>query len=221
MEKDRLDNKWQGSHTIIDDAESVVKRFKKFAPDYDKAVAEWGYRAPEVISNLVVKYLPKTAHIVDAGCGTGLAGESLKIKGYTRLAGFDISPDLLCLADPKQAYGMLNIVDMLKTPYPYLPNYFEGLVCIGVLSFFTDIAPLMDEFCRIVRDGGLIFLTLRDDLYISYKQNELFEQLIKSGKLQVLETVGNQPYLPDHKDYREDIRISYYVYQILPNNANL
>ena len=221
MNEKKLDIKWQGSDTITDDSEAVINRFKKFAPEYDKAVEEWGYRAPDIASNLVEKYLPKAARIVDAGCGTGLGGEVLKTRGYTQLTGFDISPDLLSLADSKQAYLMLNVIDMLNQPYPYLTNYFDGLICIGVLSFFSSISPLIAEFRRIVKDGGLLFLTLRDDLYINYQQNELFEKLIDSGALELLEVIKNQPYLPAHKDYCENIRISYYAYRVLHSRSDI
>jgi len=210
-----LDKKWKGSDTIVNNIEQVINRYKEFAPEYNLATLEWGYESPNIISDLASHHLSKKLKIIDAGCGSGLCAQSLSNKGYKNIVGFDISPDMLQLAYSSQCYSMVNIVDMLKQPYPYLSNYFDGLTCGGVLSFFTDITPIIKEFFRIVKSGGILIFTLRDDLYKKYKQDELFSNLIDQGNMELIEALRDQPYLPNHLDYGNEIRITYYVFRIL------
>ena len=58
-----------------------------------------GYLLPFLIAAWVARYVPVgEGPLLDAGCGTGLSGPSLKALGYDDIAGLDLSPEMLSVA---------------------------------------------------------------------------------------------------------------------------
>ena len=71
-------------------------RYNQWAKDYERDLAEtFGRPDREPIVDLVLKYVAKEAHILDAGAGTGLLGQWLHAEGYRHLAGIDLSSGML------------------------------------------------------------------------------------------------------------------------------
>jgi len=58
-------------------------RYDQWAADYDSDLAaEFAWSAPQNATAVFVKHVDKSAHILDAGAGTGLVGECLAGVGY-------------------------------------------------------------------------------------------------------------------------------------------
>lgn len=61
----------------------VREAYKAWARSYDKDTVEgMGYIAPAVSADKLAEYLARDATILDAGCGTGLAGVELARRGF-------------------------------------------------------------------------------------------------------------------------------------------
>lgn len=77
--------------------------------------------------------------ILDVGCGVN------KLKGAI---GIDRNPrtkaDVLC--------------DLDHIPYPFRDNSFDRLQAVHVIEHVSDVIRAMEEFHRLVRPGGVIFL---------------------------------------------------------------
>lgn len=77
--------------------------------------------------------------ILDVGCG---------IKKYPGSVGIDVNPrsaaDVLC--------------DLDRFPYPFRDCSFDGVRAIHVIEHVSDVIRTMEEFHRLVRPGGRIFL---------------------------------------------------------------
>ena len=107
--------------------------------------------------------MPLDAHVLDAACGSGLTGAALRDLGYAHIDGIDISPALLDLAERTGAYERLQRVDMQAFPLPFDDDSYDAVNFIGALTYF-DTNEVLRELCRIVRPGGVVAFSQRDDI---------------------------------------------------------
>ncbi|HET7319412.1 MAG TPA: methyltransferase domain-containing protein [Nitrospirota bacterium] len=105
-----------------------------------------------------LKYLPKDEPILEAGCGLGAWVIYLSEKGYD-IAGIDNNEaviEQLKAWNPslKVMYG-----DIRKLPYD--DNSLGAYISLGVVEHFEEgCGEAMKEAYRVLRPGGLVFLTV-------------------------------------------------------------
>lgn len=96
--------------------------------------------------------------ILDMGCGVGVNSNYLFQKGF-KVIGIDASENMLNNA--RKLYPNITFVNqnILKTSYP--DDSFDGIVLAYVIEHFNDegLLKLRDEITRLLRDGGLLFIT--------------------------------------------------------------
>lgn len=139
--------------------------YKDWANSYDEDTVEgMGYVAPRVTADKIASLLKPGAVILDAGCGTGLAGEALAERGFKTIDGMDISPDMLEVARAKRAYRTLQTEDMTG-PLSYESNAYDAVVCVGTFTH-AHVGPKgFDELVRITRRGGPIVATVHEEVW--------------------------------------------------------
>jgi predicted TPR repeat methyltransferase len=188
--------------------DEVRQYYDALAADYDATLDRWGYAAPGRAAQLVMARLGSAgagANVLDAGCGTGLAGAALRAAGYTgRLTGLDLSPISLQRAAERQVYDSLDIAD-LQRPLPIADNVFDGAICVGVLTYVPDVSGIWRQFCRVVRPGGVIVCTQRDDLWHSRTCAGALDELERDHRWTVFHLSTPQPYLPGNDDFGDRI----------------
>ena len=82
--------------------EETRDAYKDWAKSYDEDTVEgMGYVAPAVAADKVKSLVKPDAVILDAGCGTGLAGVELAERGFKTIDGMDLSPEMLDVAREK------------------------------------------------------------------------------------------------------------------------
>jgi SAM-dependent methyltransferase len=88
-----------GAQTV----EDIGRSYASWASDYDASMLQAGYRHPMICVGLLTRHLTTNARsLLDAGQGTGLVGEWLKILGYKEVCGFDVSQGMLDRAAPRR-----------------------------------------------------------------------------------------------------------------------
>jgi SAM-dependent methyltransferase len=89
---------------------------------------------------------------VDLACGTGRIGAWLAGRGVRRVAGVDLSPEMLERARARAVYAELHCADLRRTP---LGDGVADLV-VNVLAceHLPDLAPLYAEAARLCRPGA-------------------------------------------------------------------
>lgn len=139
--------------------------YKDWAQSYDEDTVEgMGYVAPGVMADKIASLLQPDAVILDAGCGTGLAGEALAGRGFKTIDGMDISPDMLEVARGKGAYRTLQTEDM-TSPLSYETNTYHAVMCVGTFTH-AHVGPRgFDELVRITRPGGPIVATVHEEVW--------------------------------------------------------
>jgi predicted TPR repeat methyltransferase len=127
---------------------------------YDDEAQATGWHGPEVAFGLAYRYLEPGQSILDIGIGTGLGSALFRQAGLT-VHGMDLSPEMLDACRLK-GFTELQAHDLTVTPYPYQAESMDHVVCVGVLPFFEDLAPVFSEAARILRKGGLFVFAVSD-----------------------------------------------------------
>ncbi len=203
---------WGKDYTT--DSTAVERDYDQFAAtgSYDETFDEWGYVGPETAAAIMRNYVPTDGRILDAACGSGLTGVALRRLGYTHIDGIDISEGLLELAERTGAYERLARVDMQVFPLPIADGEYDAVNFIGALTYFeTD--EILRELARVVRSGGRVVFTQRDDIMRDQDYGAKLARLERDGVWRRVFGTEPMPYLPNHPDYGDAIKIHYFVYE--------
>lgn len=95
-------------------------------------------------AELLLADMPKTARILEIGCGNGEVGRYLKGNGWTDYTGLDLSP-------PADIVG--SILDWRKLGL--LPDSFDVIIAFEVIEH----VPCCDDCFELLRPGGTLRLT--------------------------------------------------------------
>lgn len=202
-------SKHEGLANISKNSDSVAKYYDTWSGDYDETLAEWRYDAPEDVASILQAELSPESVILDAGCGTGLSGKALRSVGFEAIDGIDVSSQSLKIAEASGAYKTLRAVDMQHLPLPVSDDRYDGLTCVGVLTYLTDSIGTLREFCRIVRPGGLVVFTQRSDLFTERKFDGVLEELSDEGRIEQVRVSSPRPYLPENEEFGDKILVHY------------
>lgn len=165
------------------DKEGAVSLYDRWAETYDETLRSWDYPAPRRTAELLRTFAdaatPDTGRpvprglaalrdgslpLLDAGCGTGLSGDALRVAGFTNLVGTDVSQQSLDVCRRKGVFAALHLADLegAAGPLPFADDSLAGVACVGVLSYVHRFDRAFSEWCRIVAPGGLVAFTHRD-----------------------------------------------------------
>lgn len=174
----------------------VAELYDKWAATYDVDMASVGYRHPSICLALLARYLPRdAAPLLDAGAGTGLAGEWLGIIGYDHVEALDISPGMLEVARSKKVYKRLHVA-ALGGELPFADGTFAGIVSSGVFTTGHVGPDGLDDLVRICRPGGVIVLTVKLPLWTGGFADHV-NALAARGLLTLIEQTPPYASMPD------------------------
>jgi len=198
------------------DSTAVERDYDTFAENgaYDETFDEWGYVGPETAAAILKNYVPMKSRILDAACGSGLTGSALRALGYEHIEGIDISAGLLELAAHSGAYDRVERVDMQTFPLPFEDSVFDAVNFIGALTYF-ETTEILRELCRVVRSGGFVVFSQRDEIMRSQQYGEQLEELERDGLWKRTFGTEPMPYLPHHPEYGAAIKVQYFVYEVM------
>ena len=141
--------------------EYVADTFDSFAESFDSVLTNLEYQAPQLIGKLVRESLgePKASLIVlDAGCGTGLAGPLLR-PFAKELIGVDLSTGMLSQAEGRGIYDSLLKADLIDHLRNCASNY--GLIAAAdTFNYFGDLSELLPACFSALNDDGWLVFTL-------------------------------------------------------------
>jgi predicted TPR repeat methyltransferase len=139
----------------------VRNTFDRFAASFDAVLEGLDYRAPAIVAELVAERLgaPRgNLDVLDAGCGTGLAGPRLRPFART-LTGIDLSPRMLAAAAARKAYDELGAAE-LTAFLEARPRSYDLVVSVDTFCYFGDLAPVAAGLATALRSGGHAAFTL-------------------------------------------------------------
>jgi predicted TPR repeat methyltransferase len=135
--------------------------FDKYAPYYDRSLAKLHNSGPQLIVDALVAldFEPQGVwNIIDAGCGTGLAGELVK-PFARRIIGVDLSQKMLQQAASRGIYDELIHADMVAFARSR-PEQFELIVAADALTYCGELGAFFQASAERLTSGGLLVFTL-------------------------------------------------------------
>ncbi len=182
--------------TAPTDPVEVRALYDAWADRYEVEVDAWDYRTPTDVAELLRDAQPDAAHVLDVGCGTGRSGRALRDAGFVSIVGCDLSPKALAYAEATGVYERVVEVDLQQLPTPFANDEFDALSCVGVLTYVPDTGATLREFSRLVRSGGTIVFSQREDVWAERECRELIDRLVAEGVCDAVHVSEPRPYLP-------------------------
>ncbi|RVT84077.1 methyltransferase domain-containing protein [Rhodobacteraceae bacterium CCMM004] len=158
----------RGTATGADQHRSAVEIFDQFAEDYDENLAAIANRGPQLIAATLEELGLNQDHsrrVLDAGCGTGLCGEFLRLYAK-ELHGVDLSVKMLEQAMRKDLFHYLARTDLSRLE-TYPEGRFDLVVCADVFVYFGDLRETLTNLHAKMTPGAWLVFTVErapDDL---------------------------------------------------------
>ena len=112
-------------------------------------------RTPRLIElailNALGVELPKSANILDFGCGAGRTIRSLRALGYANTFGYDVGDGRNLLGIEREH---ISVGSLLHLKLPYEDNTFDLVTSDQVFEHVQDQVRVFQELWRITKPGG-------------------------------------------------------------------
>ncbi len=120
----------------------------------------------------------KTIKILDLGCGDGYLLNLLKQSGYKNLYGVDISKTRVKRALELTKLPNKHIVASLGEKTPFLPNFFDVIICSEVMEHIPKPDLLLKEIHRLLKDEGMFIISTPNEEKLKFKRCVHCQKLI-------------------------------------------
>lgn len=151
---------------------SSVRRFyDELAPDYHRIFPDWDAsmaRQATALDQLLTSRLGPGPHrILDCACGIGTQAIGLAGRGHP-VTGTDLSPRAAAraAAEARTRGVPLSTAAADMRALPFGPAAFDAVVCadnsVAHLLAPEDVSDALVSLRRVLRDDGLLLLTVRD-----------------------------------------------------------
>lgn len=139
----------------------VERTFDAFAATFDANLSALGYRAPQLVAELLRELLPPPARqfdIHDLGCGTGLCGPM--VRDWSRdLSGCDLSQGMLDKAERRHVYDDLHHAELVAHMRAH-PARWDALICADTLCYFGELGEALQAAAQALRPNGHLVFTV-------------------------------------------------------------
>jgi predicted TPR repeat methyltransferase len=144
-------------------ANYVREVFDQYASRFDDALTRGlSYKGPELLFTCVREASGPNFHVgsmLDLGCGTGLGAVPFR-PFVDRLAGVDLSPNMVELARDKKIYDQLAVSDIMTFLAGEAPGGHHLILAADVFAYFADLAPVIAASARGLAPDGVLAFTV-------------------------------------------------------------
>jgi predicted TPR repeat methyltransferase len=137
--------------------------FDQYAPRFDRALGDLGYRAPALLRDAVVAEANgrRFGTMLDLGCGTGLAGAAFR-PHVDRLVGVDLSSKMIEEARGKAIYDALTVGDIAQflSRQHAAGSSADLIIAADVFAYIGDVGAVCAAVARVLAPGGLFGFTV-------------------------------------------------------------
>lgn len=182
--------------------------YDDWATSYERDNLVKGFRLPWMAAAFLARHLPSgSGPILDAGCGTGLVGESLAVLGYGPITGCDLSGEMMAVARRRGVYRSLDRQD-LGQPMPYSDAQFAAFACIGCYGPGHAPPHSLRELVRVTQTGGIGTFNLRESTYVAQGFGAVMQAMEDQGYWRLREkSPAFRPYVIDEPDLMTNIYV--------------
>jgi len=171
----------------------VQALFDQYAAKFDRHLVEkLAYRGPQILADAVERAAPGQifAHMLDLGCGAGLAGAAFRQKARIR-TGIDLSPAMIEQARAKNFYDRLAAADLVEFLNAEPAGSADLAIAADVFVYIGDLDPVISAIARVLAPGGLLGFTaqsfdgegfrLGDDMRYAHGRDSLSDYAARHG----------------------------------------
>jgi predicted TPR repeat methyltransferase len=137
--------------------------FDQYAPRFDRALEDLGYRAPALLRDAVIADAGgrRFGTMLDLGCGTGLAGAAFR-PYVDWLVGVDLSSKMIDEARDKGVYDTLTVGDIAQflSPQHTADSSADLIIAADVFAYIGDVGAVCDAVARVLAPNGLFGFTV-------------------------------------------------------------
>ncbi len=161
----------------------------------------WWFKARQyfVYAYLQKHRFPSSARILDIGCGGGGLLSYLNKRGYTEIAGLDLSPEAIAFCHSR---GLENVhVDDAQTIQTFKNESFDCIIASDVLEHLPNDAQALSRWRELLKTGGIliIFVPAYQSLWSERDRvNNHFRRYTKSSLLSLTNTTSLKPLLTSY-----------------------
>ncbi len=141
-----------GTHVDAPPPELIAELFDTYSTSFEQHLTQGlAYTVPQALVALVA---PGTdLHVLDLGCGTGLAGVELRPFART-LVGSDLSPRMIVRAGERRIYDELHCEDLVATVAR--ARDVDLIVAADVFIYVGALEPTFAACATALRTGGAL-----------------------------------------------------------------
>lgn len=153
------------AYELAGDREEIRQLYADWAGTYEADTLDgMGYVGPAIAAEALAKALPKTGRVLDAGCGTGLAGLELAKHSAVQIDGVDLSAEMLKKAAEKNVYTSLGEADLTR-PLDMPENSYDGVISVGVFTLGHVPPQSLEHLARVAKPGAPIVVTVHEGVW--------------------------------------------------------
>lgn len=181
------------AYSLDGDPDKTRDVYADWAESYDRDTAnEFGYVAPGLAASELAELVSFDGVVLDAGCGTGLAGEELHRRGLMTIDGIDLSAEMLDVAAKKSVYRTVSVADMTQR-LGFADNTYDGVICVGTFTSGHVGPDAIDELLRITKPGAPVVVTVHEKVWDKDGYLNHLRKLERQGLMRVRE-IKDSPY---------------------------
>lgn len=134
-----------------------MREFYETSETYKELLAAHDENYLKHYVELVCRYAPSGAKILDLGCGNGISSQLLSQAGYD-VVGTDISSLFLQEArnweNPTLRYQVCDVLEL-----PFDDNSYDVICSNELIEHLPDVETALNEMVRVVQNGGKVVLS--------------------------------------------------------------
>ena len=141
----------------------VVGLFDELSGRFDQHLQKLGYQVPQWIHDALLELTGakhKFSHMLDLGCGTGMAGALFRDK-VAMLEGIDLSPGMIEEAKGKEIYDQLYVADLLDHLKQTSERY-DLLIATDVFTYLGDLQPIFAAVAAVSEPGAWFIFSIEE-----------------------------------------------------------
>ena len=111
-------------------------------------------------AGLIARFVPRLdSRVLEIGCASGGLLKSLLDLGFQNILGMDPSPG--CIRAARKLYGVPGVAASIFT-LPAAEDPYDFLILTGVMEHIRDLDRAVEQFRRLLRKGGRVYLEVPD-----------------------------------------------------------
>lgn len=184
------------------DGASTRALYDDWAASYEAEVSEHGYATPGRCADALKNYVTDlSAPILDFGCGTGLSGLALRLAGFEKIDGIDLSAEML---EGARAKGVYRHLDQIEADGALPREGYGAMAAIGVIGAGAAPIDVLHTLMRALpRNGKLVF---------SFNDHALEDPLNEAGISAWTDCGAGRLLFKEHGDHLPGIGLKSNVY---------